>query len=157
VPRTTEKEPLSPANWARSGRSLRRRKPACAGDELVEALRRRDVGDADPEVVDGAPFAQRAVVYGLGAVSVRVEQERPVVVAAVLRARPGRSVVAVARGRPDLPELVGVRAEGATNPTWRPRVTGFPSVASASEKSSHSGKCSSVCVFSMPSVPRTVS
>jgi hypothetical protein len=47
-----------------------------------------------------------SVVDRLGAVAVRVEQERAVVVGRVLRALARRAVVAVAGGRADPPELV---------------------------------------------------
>jgi hypothetical protein len=75
-------------------------------DGLVEALRRGDVGDADPEVVDPAALSHRAVVHGFGAVPVRVEEERAVVVVAVLRAQAGRAIVAVAGVGAGAPELV---------------------------------------------------
>src|SRR5207249_11189937 len=65
--------------------------------------------DPDPEMVDG-PAGDVAVVDRLGAVAVRVEEERAVVVVAVLRARTGWAVVPVARLRPDAPELVDLRA-----------------------------------------------
>ena len=77
-------------------------------DGLVEARRGLEVGDADPEVIDDRSLAQRAVVHGFGAVAVRVEEERAVVVVAVLRTQPGRAVVWVARGGTRLPELVDV-------------------------------------------------
>jgi hypothetical protein len=79
-------------------------------DGLVEALRRRDVGDAHPDVIDDAVRPEGVVVDRLGAVSVGVEQEAAVVVAAVLGANPGPPVVAVAGLRPRSPELVDVRA-----------------------------------------------
>jgi hypothetical protein len=78
------------------------------GDRLVEALRGGDVGDADPEMVDAPVLAQRAVMDGLGAVAVRVEQEPAVVVVAVLRPRAWPPVVPEPGRRAGTPELVDV-------------------------------------------------
>jgi hypothetical protein len=63
-------------------------------------------------VVDLAARSHVAVVHGLGAVPVGVEEEPAVVVLRVLRARPGRAVVAVAGLGAGAPELVhlGTRA-----------------------------------------------
>src|SRR5437868_7039308 len=59
-------------------------------DRFPEALRLRQIADADPEVVDHVvPLALATEVDGLGAVPVRVEQEAAVVVRVVLRPRPG--------------------------------------------------------------------
>jgi hypothetical protein len=59
-------------------------------DRLVEALRRLEVGDADPEMVDDVlALASATVVDGLGAVAVRVEEEGAVVVVVVLGPRAG--------------------------------------------------------------------
>jgi hypothetical protein len=79
-------------------------------DRLVEPLRRRDVGDADPEVVDVDGRAQPAVAHRLDAVAVGIEQERAVVVVAVLGARSRRTVVLKARFGPGAPELVDLLA-----------------------------------------------
>jgi hypothetical protein len=79
-------------------------------DQLVERLRGGEVADADPEVVDRAAGAQRAVVDGLDARAVRVEQEGAVVVVAVLRPRPGLAVRAAPGGDAGLPERVDLRA-----------------------------------------------
>jgi len=86
-------------------------------DDLVEALRRRDVRDANPEMVDHAAGAQRAVMHRLGTVPVGVEQEGAEVVVAIL----------------------GTQARCPVVP--RRRVTGLVSVACESEKSSHSASC----------------
>jgi len=75
-------------------------------DELVEALRGRDVRDPDPEVVDVAGRPHRAVVHGFGAVSVGVEQEPAVVLVPVLSPRAGGAVVPIAGRGPDAPELI---------------------------------------------------
>src|SRR5215210_4289296 len=93
----------------RVGRQVKAR---AGGEGLVEALRSRHVGYANPQVVDDAAAAELAVVHGLGAVAVVVQQERTVVVAAVLRPRPGRAVVAVAGLGADAPELVDVGPRG---------------------------------------------
>ena len=48
-------------------------------DRLVEAAGRGHISHADPEMVDDPIAPQRAVMNGLDAVAVRIEQERPVV------------------------------------------------------------------------------
>ena len=94
--------------------------PGVRGDRRVERARRRDVRDADPQVVDHPVAAQVAVVDGLGAVAVRVEQERAVVVVAVLAARARLAGVAVAGAHARLPERLDVlarrRGEGDVQP-----------------------------------------
>ena len=75
-------------------------------DRLVEAPRGRQVGHADPEVVDRGARGHPAVMDGLRAVAVGVEQEGAVVVLAVLRTGAGRTVLAVARGGARAPEFV---------------------------------------------------
>src|SRR5205085_795188 len=91
-------------------RIARKTEAGMARDELVEPLRRSDVRDANPQMVDVAAVrAHVVVVNGLGAVPVGVEQESAVVALAVLRTRTGSSVVAVAGVRSDAPELVDVR------------------------------------------------
>jgi len=77
-------------------------------DRLVELRRRLDVGDTDPEMVDVAAVSQRAVMDGLDAVPVGIEQEGAVVVVAVLRPRAGLAVALVPGGRPSQPERVDV-------------------------------------------------
>jgi hypothetical protein len=61
-------------------------------------------------VVDQVALAHEVVVDGLGAVAVGVEQEAAVVVGAVLGARAGLAVVAVAGVDAGLPERVHVLA-----------------------------------------------
>ena len=83
-------------------RALARRRPRAGCRRagaivLVEAPGGGDVGDADPQVVDVARRAHLAVMDGLDAVAVGVEQEGAVVVVAVLGPRAGGAVVAVAR------------------------------------------------------------
>ena len=76
-------------------------------DELVEALRRFDIPNPDPEMVDGAVAARLVrMVDRLRAVGVRVEEEPAVVVVAVLGPRAGLAVAPVARGQAGAPELV---------------------------------------------------
>jgi hypothetical protein len=79
-------------------------------DGLVEVLPGSDVGDAHPYMVDHAVSPQRTVVDRLGAVSIGIEQEAAVIVAAVFGAQAGRAVVAEACLRPHSPERVDVRA-----------------------------------------------
>src|SRR6266542_4808200 len=76
------------------------------GDRLVEPLRGVDVRDANPEVIDLPGSALSSVVHRFGAVAVRVEQERTVVVVAVLGTLARLAVVAVAGTRPRAPELI---------------------------------------------------
>ena len=90
--------------------------PRSRGDGLVEARRGLEVGDPDPEVIDAALLPQRAVVYGLGAVAVRIEEECAVVVVAVLRPQAGRAVVGIAGVRSRLPERVDVGARRRCEP-----------------------------------------
>jgi hypothetical protein len=79
-------------------------------DGLVEALRGRDLGDPHPHMVDHAVLPQPAVVDRFGAVSIGIEQEAAVIVAAVFGAQAGRAVVAEACLRPHSPERADVRA-----------------------------------------------
>jgi hypothetical protein len=109
VPATTEKDPF-PLVKSAVGRVVIQAEARMGRDGLVEALRRRDVGDPQPHMVDDAVRPDGVVVDGLGAVSVGVEQEAAVVVAAVLGPKPGRAVVAEAGLRPHLPEVVDMRA-----------------------------------------------
>src|SRR6266536_1524894 len=78
--------------------------------QLVEPLRGREFGNADPEVVDLPVLAGPAVMHRLRAVAVRVEQEPAVVIRPVLGAWSRRAVVAVAGFDADAPELVDVLA-----------------------------------------------
>ena len=129
------------------------------GNRQVEALRRRDVGNANPEVVDRAAAADRTVVDGLGAVPVRVEEEGPVVVAAVLWTRSGLAVALVAGTVADLPEAVDVLPRRRREADVEVRVTRFSSSAAATmtENSLHSAIRASLQPFSMPRTSRTVS
>jgi hypothetical protein len=77
---------------------------------LVEAPRRRDVGDADPDMVDAARLTHPAVMHRLCAVAVRVEKECSVVVLAVLRTRARGAVVPIAGFGTRAPELVDLRS-----------------------------------------------
>jgi hypothetical protein len=52
VPATSENEPPAPTKWAWSASLPLRSKPPYGADEVVEGRRGRDVGDADPQVVD---------------------------------------------------------------------------------------------------------
>jgi hypothetical protein len=79
-------------------------------DRLVEAARRLEVCDPDPEVVDHAGLTDVAVVHGLRAIAVRVEEERAVVVLAVLGPWPRLAVARVSRLGARVPEGVHVRA-----------------------------------------------
>ena len=88
-PLTIENEPPKQAKSVRSCELASDVEARGRGDGLVEARRGLEVGDADPEVIDDRSLAQRAVVHRFGAVAVRVEEERPVVVVAVLRTQPG--------------------------------------------------------------------
>ena len=113
APATNENEPVLPANDTRSGVSLTTRRPGVRRDRVVEPRGRREVGDADPEVVDDASAAHRAVMDGLGAVAVGIEQERSVVVVAVLRPAP-RCPIAGESGRgTGLPEQVDLLTRGS--------------------------------------------
>jgi hypothetical protein len=86
------------------------REAGVRGDDLVEAARGGEVGDADPDVVDVPGRADLAVVDGLRAVAVRIEQEAAVVVVAVLGPRPRGAIVAVPPVHPGSPERVDVLA-----------------------------------------------
>ena len=112
MPATRENEPLSPGELGALGRVVPEPESGMGRNRLVELLRRRDVRDANPEVVDRATLPQRPVVHGLGAVAVRVEQEGAVVVLPVLRTRAGRAVFAVSGLGPHAPELVDVGTRG---------------------------------------------
>jgi hypothetical protein len=80
-------------------------------DRLVEATGGGGVARAQPEVVDQAEVgADIAVVDGLRAVAVRVEDEGTVVVRPVLRSRAGSAGVGVARSGQLLPERLDARA-----------------------------------------------
>ena len=91
-------------------------KPAgVTSHDIVASVRRATargvkVGHADPQVVDVPRGAHIAVGDRFDTVAVGVEQEAAVVVAAVLRARPGLAVVAVAGVDTGLPEAIDVRA-----------------------------------------------
>ena len=93
-------------------RVVREAEPGVGRDRHVEAPRRLWVADAEPQAVDPA-VGHRALAVAvdrLDAVAVRVEQEAAVVVGAVDRASPGRSVVRVTGVDPSLPEGVDGRA-----------------------------------------------
>ena len=64
-------------------------------DEPVEGRGRLEVAHADPQVIYPTASTRVAVVDGLGAVAVGVEQERAVVVGPVLRALARPAVVAI--------------------------------------------------------------
>jgi hypothetical protein len=75
----------------------------------VEPLRPPEVSDADPEVVDHVvAVARTAVVDGLRAVAVRVDQQGAVVLLVVLRPQPRLTVARVAGLRSCAPERVDV-------------------------------------------------
>ena len=132
--------------------------PGVGRDGRVEALGRREVGDADPQVVDAAVGhgALALAVHGLDAVAVRVEQEPAVVVGSVLRARPGRAVVAVPASTPACQKASTAARLGARNPTCRPRVTGCSRSVGPMAQSSHSTSSASAWLGSTPSTERTV-
>ncbi len=67
-------------------------------------------------MIDHAASAHRPVVDRLGAVAVRVEQKRAVVVLRVLRPRPGWAVVPIAGRGAGPPEVVDVRTRGRHEP-----------------------------------------
>src|SRR5436190_2105749 len=96
------------------------------GEDAVEGGRRRQVRDADPEVVDDPrPLRHVAVVHGLDAVAVGAAQERAVIVGQVLDPRPGRSVVEIATVDAGPPERVDVVVRRSSEPdvqTGRERV-----------------------------------
>ena len=96
-------------------------------DRLVEALRRAQIRDADPQVVDDA-LALVAAMNRLDAVAVWIEQERPVVLLAVLRPEPRLAVARVTGLRPGAPELIDLlarwRDEGDVQ-SARPRMLGL--------------------------------
>src|SRR5918996_2160411 len=80
-------------------------------DRLVERLRRLEIDDAHPEVVDDIlALAGATVVDGLGAVSIRVEEEGAVVVVVVLGPRARLAVARIARLHPRLPGRVHLLA-----------------------------------------------
>src|SRR5919205_4473287 len=91
--------------------------PGRRRDRLVEALCGCEIADAEPQVIyDARPLRDEAVVDGLHAVAVRVEDEGAVVVLPVLRARPRRAVVAIPRAGERVPEPVDVLARGRDEP-----------------------------------------
>jgi len=65
-----------------------------------------EIGDADPDMVDGPARFRSAVRDRLDAVAIRIEQKRPVIVVAVLGAQPRGAVVLVTRVPAHPPELV---------------------------------------------------
>ena len=73
-PATSENEPFSQTNCARSGVSSET-DAGVRRDGLVEALRGREVGDANPQVVDRGRLAHLRGVDRFDAVAVGVEQE----------------------------------------------------------------------------------
>ena len=146
----------APENCARSGVSVPEPQARVRRDRLVEPLRRGDVGDADPQVVDVAAGAQRLVVDGLDAVAVGIEQNAAVVVGAVLRPRPGRPVVAVSGAVPARQNSSTSSRDGATNADVQAARHRVLRVGGTSEKSSHSANVSSALVRSMPSGANTV-
>ena len=126
-----------------------------AADGLVELLRRGDVRDPEPEVVDLAALAHRAVVDRLGAVAVRIEEEGSVVVVPVFRPHARLAVAPEPSAGAGRQRLVDCLADGATKAMCSLRVTGLPGLQPESEKSSHSPKSSSELVRSIPSVGST--
>src|SRR5918999_3472028 len=89
-------------------------------DRLVEPLRRLEVGDADPEVVDDVlALAGATVVDGLGAVAVRVEEKTAVVVLVVLGPRARPAVARIARLRPACQNAFTSSRERDTNAACR--------------------------------------
>ena len=89
------------------------------------------------------PSRDPAVMHGLGAVPIRVDEEGTVVVVPVLGPRPGLTVALMARFDPGTPEFVHRVAGRRDEPEVRSRVIGFPGLQPESEKSSHSVKSSS--------------
>src|SRR5436190_21017727 len=78
-------------------------------ERLVETSRSLEVGNTNPDVIDRSR-PPLFVMYGFGAIAVRIEQEGAVVAGRVLRPRARRAVVAVAGLGSDPPELVDVLA-----------------------------------------------
>ena len=132
VPPATSANERSPrATWKRSARSPRISQAERRADRRVEAPgSRRGLRRGSRDGRRSFARARHAVVDGLHAVAVRVEQERPVVVRVVLGAQPG---LAVARGSPrraGAPERVDLVARAcAEGRGCSPRVGGRPSSA----------------------------
>ena len=87
---------------------MRHAQPGVGRDRHVEVLRRLQVTDAEPQVVDTTVRhgVLAVAVDRLDAVAIRIEQKAAVVVRGVDRARPGRTVVRVTSVDPRLPESV---------------------------------------------------
>ena len=107
-------------------------------------------------MIDDRSLAQRAVVHGFGAVAVRVEEERAVVVVAVLRTQPGRAVVWIARGGTRLPELVDVSARRGGEADVQPPRHRALGARRREREVAPLGAGSPECVSSIPSVCSTV-
>src|SRR5437763_12808860 len=76
-------------------------------------------------MVDAAGLARAAVVHGLDAVAVRIEEKRSVVVLAVLGTRARCAVVPIARRGADPPELVDDRPGGCEEGDVQPAGDGL--------------------------------